>query len=98
MYYLQNNVLSASLIPDYVEMERGFAEGNVFYWILWVLGDMTEANFYKSYLGGIGLIAGSLIAHYLYKKNSKHQGIAIAYGSGIWPSGTGGIMSEPGSF
>ncbi len=85
MYYLQDNVLTASLIPDYVEMESGFAEGSVFSWILWVLGDMTEANFYKSYLGGIGLIAGSLIAHYLYKKNSKHQGIAIAYGSGIWP-------------
>lgn len=85
MYYLQNNVLTASLIPNYVEMESGFAEGNVFDWVLWILGDMTEANFYKSYLGGIGLVIGSLIAHYLYKKNSKHQGIPIAYGSGLWP-------------
>ena len=85
MEYLQENVLTLSLIPDYVKMESGAAEHKAAYWLMWVFGDMTEANFYKSYLGGAGLLIGSLIAHWLYKKNSKHQGIPIAYGSGIWP-------------
>ena len=84
MIYLQEKILTWSLIPDYVQVESGAADKNLFYWILWILGDMTEANFYKSYLGGIGLLAGSFIAHYLYRKNSRHQGIPIAYGSGLW--------------
>ena len=85
MMYLQEKILTASLIPDYVQMESGAGARKPGYWLLWFFGDMTEANFYKSYLGGIGLIVGSLIAHVLYKRNSKHQGIAIAYGSGLWP-------------
>lgn len=86
MIYLQEGVLSKiHMIPNYVEIEKGIAENKFLYWVLWFLGDMSEANFFKSYLAGIGLIIGSLAAHFLYKKNSKHQGIPIAYGSGLWP-------------
>jgi hypothetical protein len=86
MTYLQNGILATvHLIPDYAQMEGGAAQNSILYTILWILGDMTEANFYKSYIAGIGLLLGSLVAHYLYKKNSKYQGFSIAYGSGLWP-------------
>ncbi len=85
MTYLQKNMLVSNYIPTYLEMEQGAAQGKIMYWIMWIFGDMTEANFFKSYIAGIGLIAGSIVAHYLNKRNSKYQGISIAYGSGLWP-------------
>lgn len=84
MMALQPKLMNNSLIPDYNSIMDGTAHGNPLSWILWFFGDMTEANYHKTYLGGIGLVIGSLIAHYFYTKNSKHQGIAIAYGSGLW--------------
>jgi hypothetical protein len=85
MTYLQENILTIPVLVNYTTIEKGAAENNLFYKILWIIGDMTEPNFYKSYLGGIGLLAGSMIAYALDKKNSKFKGFSIAYGSGLWP-------------
>ena len=86
MTYLQDGVLAKMhLIPNYVEMANGAAKNKILYKLLWIFGDMTEANFYKSYIAGAGLVLGSIIAHYLYKRNSKYKGFSIAYGSGLWP-------------
>lgn len=85
MIYLQQNVLTTNLIPDYIQMEQGAASGNPIGWLMWILGDMSEPNFFKSYIAGGFLIIGSLVAHYLYKRKSKYQGFPIAYGSGLWP-------------
>ncbi len=85
MTYLQNLLAGVHIIPNYMDMQNAAAKNNPLGWIAWIIGDMTEANFYKSYLGGAGLIIGGFIAHYLYKKKSAYQGTAICYGSGLWP-------------
>lgn len=85
MDFLQKNVLGVSFIPDYTQMETSAANNGVGGWLMWILGDMTEANFYKSYLASAFLIAGALIAHVLAKRNSKYQGIPVAYGTGLMP-------------
>lgn len=72
------------LLFSYEKLER-FAGVEFLYTILWFLGDMTEAQFYKSFIGGIALIIFAYIAHRLYKRGSKHAGFSISYGSGLWP-------------
>lgn len=51
----------------------------------WVLGDTTEAQFYKSALGGLGLLAGGWIAHAGWRRGRRWAGFAVSGGSGLWP-------------
>lgn len=50
----------------------------------WLLGDMSEATFYKHELASIGMLAGALLAYWGYRKGRAWQGFAIAYGTGLW--------------
>lgn len=52
----------------------------------WALGDWGDAQFYKSYLGGLFLILGAFVALSLEKSKSKYNRFGIAYGSGLFPS------------
>jgi len=56
-----------------------------FYRFLWLMGDSTEPHFHKTVFGGIGVLIGSIIAYILDKKESKHKGFPISYGTGKWP-------------
>ncbi|NIH88202.1 hypothetical protein [Amycolatopsis granulosa] len=51
----------------------------------WVLGDTTEAQFYKTALGGVGLLAGGWVAHVAGKRRRRWAGFPIAAGTGLWP-------------
>ncbi len=61
------------------------ALGNPLYRFLWFIGDFTEAEFYKSLLGGIGILLFALLAHVLDRANSRWKGFPISYGTGLWP-------------
>lgn len=54
--------------------------------IRWALGDWNDAQFYKSWIGGLLLIIGGFVAYLLEKSNSKYKGFGVSYGSGLWPS------------
>lgn len=53
--------------------------------IQWFLGDMTEPQFYKSWLASIGLLAGATLAWWAGTRGKKWAGMPISYGSGLWP-------------
>lgn len=60
--------------------------GSPLWSFLWMLGDATEPHFHKSLLGGIGVLAGSVIAYLLDRKGSRFRMTPISYGFGqIWP-------------
>jgi len=52
-------------------------------WVLWVVGDTNEAQFYKSFLGGVGMTAGALGAWWLLKRNPRVAGFPVSYGTGL---------------
>ncbi|WP_253951456.1 hypothetical protein [Paenarthrobacter sp. CM16] len=51
----------------------------------WALGDMTEPQFYKSWLASLGLLAGAALAWWAGSRNKKWAGMPISYGTGLWP-------------
>ncbi|MGR0160790.1 hypothetical protein [Paenarthrobacter nitroguajacolicus] len=51
----------------------------------WALGDMTEPQFYKSWLASIGLLAGAALAWWAGNRGKKWAGMPISYGTGLWP-------------
>src|SRR5690625_3902762 len=73
-----------SVLFSYDKLEQ-FASSEFLYTLLWFLGDMTEPQFYKSFLGGVTLIIFALIAYLLDKRRSKYAGFSMSYGSGLWP-------------
>jgi hypothetical protein len=52
----------------------------------WALGDWGDAQFYKSYIGGLFLILGAFVALGLEKSKSKYNRFGISYGSGLFTS------------
>ncbi|OZM76812.1 hypothetical protein [Pseudonocardia sp. MH-G8] len=56
----------------------------------WVLGDVTEPQFYKSPLATIGLLLGAALAWWAGQRGARWAGQAISYGSGLWPWVLGG--------
>lgn len=54
-------------------------------WLRWGLGDVSEAQFYKSELASLGLFVGAGIAYYFSKMRSKWQGFQLSYGTGLFP-------------
>ncbi|MCP3753257.1 hypothetical protein NLX68_26120 [Pseudomonas sp. SBB6] len=51
----------------------------------WVIGDISEAAFYKHELPALGLLAGAALAHWANRNGKRWQGFAICYGTGLWP-------------
>ncbi|RKS73077.1 hypothetical protein BZB76_3761 [Actinomadura pelletieri DSM 43383] len=68
-------------------------------WIVWILGDTNEAQFYKTSLGGVGLLVFAAGAHHASRRRLRARGFDIAYGTGLWPwllaaSGAGLLLSN----
>ncbi|WP_020657896.1 hypothetical protein [Amycolatopsis benzoatilytica] len=70
------------LLPGYLLWQEQ-AYRDVAQFLRWCLGDTTEAQFYKTGLGGLGLLAGAGIAHWAGKRNRRWAGFPL--GSGLWP-------------
>ncbi|TDD93958.1 hypothetical protein [Actinomadura rubrisoli] len=73
---------------------RGLGE-----WVVWVLGDTNEAQFYKSSLAGVGLLVFGAGAYYATRRRLRARGFDISYGTGLWPwllgaSGLGLLLSN----
>ncbi|NMM91894.1 hypothetical protein B2J88_47765 [Rhodococcus sp. SRB_17] len=51
----------------------------------WALGDITEPQFYKSWLASIGLLVGAAAAWWAGTRKKRWAGMPISYGSGLWP-------------
>ncbi|CAI0934691.1 hypothetical protein [Serratia entomophila] len=54
-------------------------------WLRWVIGDMSEATFYKHELASLGMLAGAALAWMAGRKGLRWQGFAISYATGLWP-------------
>jgi hypothetical protein len=52
-------------------------------WLMWVVGDTNEAQFYKSSIAGVGLTLGAVIAGLLLKSKRAAKGFPISYGTGL---------------
>lgn len=72
------------VLPGYEEWQAQ-AYDNVWQFFRWCLGDTTEAQFYKTALGGLGMLAGGWIAHVAWKRGRRWAGFAISGGTGLWP-------------
>ncbi|MCP9952154.1 hypothetical protein [Actinomadura madurae] len=58
---------------------------NVPQFLRWWVGDATEAEFFKSAIGGLGMIAGGWLAHAAWRRGRRWAGFPISYGTGLWP-------------
>ena len=71
--------------PDYQRWLTDVGANNVVARLQWAIGDMTEPQFYKSWLASLGLLAGAAIAWWADARNKKWAGMPISYASGLWP-------------
>ncbi|MCX5535237.1 hypothetical protein OG785_32400 [Streptomyces sp. NBC_00006] len=71
-------------LPDYQKW-LGSIPGDLPGRLQWALGDMTEPQFYKSWVASLGLLAGAAVAWAALRAKRRWAGTAIAYGSGLWP-------------
>ncbi|WIX76861.1 hypothetical protein QRX50_36350 [Amycolatopsis carbonis] len=79
------------MLPGYdVWQEQAYARIPAF--LRWCLGDTTEAQSFKADLGGLGLLAGSWIAHVAATRRRRWAGFPIAVGTGLWPWLTGSAL------
>ncbi|GHF18279.1 hypothetical protein GCM10017786_60030 [Amycolatopsis deserti] len=72
------------VLPGYDEWQEQ-AYRRIPQFLRWVLGDTTEAQFYKSALGGLGLLAGGWIAHVAWKRRRRWAGFPVSGNTGLWP-------------
>ncbi|WP_051341894.1 hypothetical protein [Pseudonocardia spinosispora] len=72
------------LLPDYAQWQDQ-AYRTVPQFLRWCLGDLTEAQFYKSGIGALGLLAGAWLAHRGWRAGKRWAGFPICGGSGLWP-------------
>jgi hypothetical protein len=71
--------------PTYQQWLTDVGANDVVARLQWAIGDMTEPQFYKSWLASLGLLAGAAIAWWAGTRNKKWAGIPISYGKGLWP-------------
>ena len=74
--------ISAQRWPDYASMQT---LSTFFASLRWFLGDMSEAQFYKSEWASVGLILGALLAYAASRKWQRWQGFQISYATGLFP-------------
>lgn len=72
------------VLPDYGDVQAAAYTG-VATFLRWCLGDTTEAQFFKTSLGGAGMLAGAWIAHLAWTRGRRWAGFPISYGTGLWP-------------
>jgi hypothetical protein len=84
MLALQGSIESNSVLFSYDTWLKK-APDNPLYRFLWLFGDVTEAEFYASLIGGIGILAFAFLAYMLDRADSRWKGFPISYGTGLWP-------------
>lgn len=78
--FITQNALK--LWPDYTSMQ---SLSSPIAWIRWILGDMSEAQFYKSELASLGLLIGAITAHMASVRKKNWKGFDLSYGTGLFP-------------
>lgn len=72
------------LLPDYVHwQQQAYTPFPVF--LRWFLGDTSEAEFFSSGIGGLGMLAGGWVAHLAWTRRRRWAGFPVSYGTGLWP-------------
>jgi len=79
------------VLPGYAQWQEQ-AYRTVPQFLRWVLGDTTEAQFHKSGLAGLGLLAGGWTAHVAWRRRRRWAGFPVAAGTGLWPWLTGSAL------
>ncbi|WP_191564440.1 hypothetical protein [Janibacter melonis] len=77
-------VSSGGVLPAYPDWLRSVAT-DAGARVQWVLGDITEPQFYKSWVATLGLLAGATVGWWAHRTRKRWAGEPIAYGSGLWP-------------
>lgn len=72
------------LLPGYAHWQQQ-AYTRVPQFLRWWIGDTTEAEFFKTGLGGLGMLAGAWIAHAAGRRGRRWAGFPVACGTGLWP-------------
>ncbi|CAL9661255.1 hypothetical protein [Streptomyces sp. enrichment culture] len=72
------------VLPNYSEAQAK-AYSDIGGFLYWILGDTTEPQFYKSALGGLGMLVGGGVAHTAWKLRKRWAGFPVSYGTGLWP-------------
>jgi len=62
------------------------AANDPLYRVYWLLGNLNDAEFYFSIIGGVALLLAAWAAHRLDRSGSRWRGFPIVYGTGLWPS------------
>lgn len=83
MLALEGSIESNSMLFSY-DTWLDKAPDNLLYRVFWFIGDITEAEFYASLLGGIGILVFAFIAYRLDQADSRWRGYPISYGTGLW--------------
>jgi hypothetical protein len=73
MLALQGSIESNSVLFSYDTWLKK-APDNPLYRLLWFFGDVTEAEFYASLIGGIGILAFAFLAYMLDRADSRWKG------------------------
>jgi hypothetical protein len=71
-------------LPGYEDWQKE-AYSRLPQFLRWWIGDTTEAEFFKTGIGGVGLLAGGWLAHTAWKRGRRWAGFPISYGTGLWP-------------
>ncbi|QIZ38833.1 hypothetical protein FDZ84_35485 [Saccharopolyspora sp. ASAGF58] len=72
------------LLPDY-ESWQNEAYTSIPQFLRWWVSDTTEAQFFKTELGGLGMLVGGWVAHLAWKRGRRWAGFPVSYGTGLWP-------------
>jgi hypothetical protein len=75
--------LLASVLPGDENWNGNYAD--VDQMVRWIIGDTTEAPFYKSALSGVVMFVGATLGQWAYVTRRRWRGFDIAYGTGLWP-------------
>lgn len=83
MLALEGRLEPGSALPSFEPWLDRVSEP--FYFFLWFLKDITEAEFYASVLGAVGILLFAFLAYLLDQRRSRWRGYPISYGTGLWP-------------
>ncbi|WP_235884215.1 hypothetical protein [Saccharopolyspora elongata] len=72
------------LLPNY-ESWLSEAYSSIPQFLRWLGGETAEAQFFKTELGGLGMLLGGWVAHRAWKRGRRWAGFPISYGTGLWP-------------
>ncbi|MCW2903069.1 MAG: putative rane protein [Streptosporangiaceae bacterium] len=72
-----------SVLPGYPAWLAGYGHPGPF--LRWVIGDTTEAEYFKTAIAGAAMLLGAALAHWAYRRGRRWRGFDVSYGTGLWP-------------